>query len=335
VGKSSGVGAHVVLPNVRGDKVLWMCGGHHAHEANLFDSAGVQPSTKGEIEPCDLSVRAATQFDGRFVHLRMILKRLDDLIYNGMKESCTQLQGVSSRSDCMLACYQEGDRFQKHIDNTANDGRRLTCLVYLNNPDSSSSSSSSSVSSLANMGGALRLHQCGEDKQQTIDLLPKGGRLVMFWSDQIQHEVLEQLKNERIAITVWYFDFGERMRAVMKASSENKQDIGGGDVQESSSQREAQAFVEQLLEGSSEVKSDTKRLSILHRTAQALTPVALCILARVFFGKTVQATDGNGGGGGGGGGVTPETIRASLIGLELNQYLELRKQAREMHAGRK
>ncbi len=152
----------------------------------------------------------------------------------------------------------------------------------------------------------------------------------MFWSDQIQHEVLEQLKNERIAITVWYFDFGERMRAVMKASSENKQDIGGEDVQESSSQREAQAFVEQLLEGNN-TANDTKRLSTLHRTAQALTPVALCILARVFFGKTVQATDGNGGGGG----VTPETIRASLIGLELNQYLELRKQAREMHAGRK
>ena len=152
----------------------------------------------------------------------------------------------------------------------------------------------------------------------------------MFWSDQIQHEVLEQLKDERIAITVWYFDFGERMRAVMTASSENKQDIGGEDVQESSSQREAQAFVEQLLEGSSEL-SDTERLSTLHRTAQALTPVALCILARVFFGQTGQATDGNGGGGGG---VTPETIRASLIGLELNQYLELRKQAREMHAGK-
>ena len=28
--------------------------------------------------------------------------------------------------------YEDGARFQKHVDNTARDGRRLTVLVYLN-----------------------------------------------------------------------------------------------------------------------------------------------------------------------------------------------------------
>ncbi len=44
-----------------------------------------------------------------------------------------RLQNVQSRSDAMLAVYDgNGARFQKHIDNTARDGRRLTVLVYLN-----------------------------------------------------------------------------------------------------------------------------------------------------------------------------------------------------------
>ncbi len=41
--------------------------------------------------------------------------------------------GRCTRSDVMLAIYPGGGaRFAKHIDNTANDGRRLTLLCYLN-----------------------------------------------------------------------------------------------------------------------------------------------------------------------------------------------------------
>ena len=100
-----------------------------------------------------------------------------------------------------------GSTYPIHIDNPqgleANDTRKLTCILYLNpeyqaergdggelrlllrtnneekEPSGSSSSSSSSSSSEEEDGG--RWH---------VDLTPEGGRLVLFWSDEIPHEVL-------------------------------------------------------------------------------------------------------------------------------------------------
>ena len=319
VGKSSGVGAHVTLPKVRGDKVLWMCGGHGKkdQEANLFDSAGVQPKTTGEIEPCDPTVHAATSFDGRFVYLRTLLKRLDQLIYDGLKQTNHErLKGISSRSDCMLAQYKVGDRFQKHVDNTTQDGRKLTCLVYLNISNETS-------------GGHLRLHGCsGLDEGDVVSIQPLGGRLAMFWSDEVSHEVLEQLTGDRWAITCWYYDFGERMRAVMKAQDEN---VGvEEDVNSTDSQKEAQQFVLTLLDDNNPKQNDEERLLSLKRTATLLSLPSLCILGRVFFGRTVtmnkekEENDV----------LTPETIRRSLLSLDVKQYCELRAQARDMHSGK-
>lgn len=112
-----------------------------------------------------------------------------------------------------------GSRFARHIDNTTQDGRRLTMLVYLNpswSPD---------------MGGALRLtppkasvgaeeegkggeggasaggKRGGEGGEESggeggsaggsapggsadaIDIFPKAGRLALFYSATIPHEV--------------------------------------------------------------------------------------------------------------------------------------------------
>jgi Rps23 Pro-64 3,4-dihydroxylase Tpa1-like proline 4-hydroxylase len=47
----------------------------------------------------------------------------------------------------MIAKYSgDGARFQKHVDNTAEDGRRLTLLMYMN------------ADWKQEEGGALRLH---------------------------------------------------------------------------------------------------------------------------------------------------------------------------------
>ena len=44
-----------------------------------------------------------------------------------------RLKNVRARSDAMIGVYDgDGARFQRHIDNTARDGRRLTVLCYLN-----------------------------------------------------------------------------------------------------------------------------------------------------------------------------------------------------------
>ena len=50
--------------------------------------------------------------------------------------------------------------------------------------------------------------------------------------------------------------------------------------------------------------------------------------ARVFFGKVVNDGDGDGGEN-----VTATDIRSSLMNLTINQYMQLRKEAKEMHAG--
>lgn len=59
VGKGAGVGAEIERPDVRGDRVLWMCGGHQASNSNMFDSAGEQPQTRGEIEPCEPEIKGS------------------------------------------------------------------------------------------------------------------------------------------------------------------------------------------------------------------------------------------------------------------------------------
>ena len=77
---------------------------------------------------------------------------VDKLIMHELPKVVPDLANVAQggRSDAMCAIYPgQGTRFAKHIDNSANDGRRLTCLCYLNNgwtPE---------------MGGCLRLFSPG------------------------------------------------------------------------------------------------------------------------------------------------------------------------------
>ena len=103
----------------------------------------------------------------------------------------------------------EGARFARHIDNTTRDGRRLTVLAYLN------------PSWTPDQGGALRLFtkpkrkECdGTDiEMNAIDVFPLGGRLAMFYSADIQHEVRPTF-GMRHSITLWYYDKEERQAAV-------------------------------------------------------------------------------------------------------------------------
>ncbi|KAL3912130.1 MAG: hypothetical protein SGARI_001315, partial [Bacillariaceae sp.] len=88
-----------------------------------------------------------------------------------------------------------GSTYPLHIDNpeglASNDTRKLTCILYLN-PDYQVDRGD---------GGELRIllgnsdndkgNEDAEDAQlRTVDLTPEGGRLVLFWSDEIPHEVL-------------------------------------------------------------------------------------------------------------------------------------------------
>jgi hypothetical protein len=103
-----------------------------------------------------------------------------------------------------------GSVYPLHVDNTFgvkgspnDDTRKLTCIVYLN-PDYSDGD-----------GGELRLRL---NDNRVVDLDPCGGRLVMFWSDEIPHEVLpcapgndvDDETHDRYALTVWIPDLDVR-----------------------------------------------------------------------------------------------------------------------------
>lgn len=60
VGKEAGAGAQISVPSVRGDRVLWMCGGHQksAVAMQVGGSNHEGPKEAGKMAPCDGKVRA-------------------------------------------------------------------------------------------------------------------------------------------------------------------------------------------------------------------------------------------------------------------------------------
>jgi len=111
-----------------------------------------------------------------------------------------------------------GSVYPLHVDNTFgvkgslnDDTRKLTCIIYLN-PDYVKEES----------GGELRLLL---NDNQIIDLDPCGGRIVLFWSDEIPHEVLpcapshrkDDGTHDRYALTVWIPDLD--VRNIQRAGS--------------------------------------------------------------------------------------------------------------------
>ena len=126
---------------------------------------------------------------------------------------------------CQLACYQGNDHagYSRHLDQCKSPlqelgllewlrlsdyrSRSITTILYLNEPDRPTSA-----------GGALRCWvekkvadedrvDRGEQKDTTMfhepfDISPKGGTLVIFQSDRVEHEVLSSTQ-DRYALTNW------------------------------------------------------------------------------------------------------------------------------------
>lgn len=92
-----------------------------------------------------------------------------------------------------FARYPVGSFYKRHLDQfQAVPHRVVSIILYLND------------SWTQEDGGALRMYFHQEDGSELIeDVLPVGGRLVIFLSGEIPHEVLPTLK-ERISITGWF-----------------------------------------------------------------------------------------------------------------------------------
>ena len=170
----------------------------------MRDASGEQPKTRGAVEPCDRKIKnklahklasaggaakMSAQGVAKFGGLRRLLKAVDAFVFEHLKPRVRKLAHVVERSDAMLAVYPgQGTRFQRHIDNTAGDGRVLTVLVYLNEQWKQDD------------GGALRVFPAngrtpgagaapGEGARGVVDVMPECGRMAMFFADEVPHEV--------------------------------------------------------------------------------------------------------------------------------------------------
>ena len=91
-----------------------------------------------------------------------------------------------------FARYPIGSFYKRHVDQFhAVPHRIVTVILYLNESWTEAD------------GGQLRMYFPQKDGSERIeDVLPLGGRLVVFLSEEIPHEVLPT-KKERISITGW------------------------------------------------------------------------------------------------------------------------------------
>lgn len=263
VGKQADVGAHLSVPSVRGDKVLWMCGGH---KSAAPEGVSRTVRTVGEIEPCSLTVKATAPIR-KFLAMKELMNACDRVV-DELKLHVKKLEGIFERSDAMLAVYpSEGSRFARHIDNTTGDGRRLTLLVYLN------------PSWAVDQGGALRV---SSSSGRLVDVLPVAGRLAMFYSSEVPHEVMPSF-GHRHALTIWYYDTDERREALTRAREAGA--AASAAKSSIASQTEAKHFMAELvggdevgLDGGEPAAEDLRRLCV---RVKGLSDEALSIVSSI------------------------------------------------------
>lgn len=90
------------------------------------------------------------------------------------------------------AVYPEGTFYKRHLDTFQNDGRRkLSMVCYLNNEDWKPEN-----------GGELAIYTQENGEEKTINVYPFPGRVVIFESQELEHEV-KPVKVPRLSITGW------------------------------------------------------------------------------------------------------------------------------------
>lgn len=90
-----------------------------------------------------------------------------------------------------FALYKKGDFYKKHLDSFRGKANRMVTTVLYLNPDWQPDS-----------GGQLVIYN-EDSSQQLATISPKMGKMVVFMSEQIPHEVLIT-HNPRISVTGWF-----------------------------------------------------------------------------------------------------------------------------------
>jgi SM-20-related protein len=149
-----------------------------------FSAAGTGASHTRD--PTVRSDRTAWESDlsGRFVGLR---ERFAEVRAELNSAAWMGLAGFTIQ----LAVFDPGGHYQSHRDALRGDAaRRITAILYLNRKWSAAD------------GGCLRVHTSDTPR----DIEPRGGRLVVFLSDRVLHEVRPS-RVVRQAATAWFHGY--------------------------------------------------------------------------------------------------------------------------------
>ena len=96
-----------------------------------------------------------------------------------------------------FAVYPPGHFYRAHVDQFADSRtRQISTVLYLNETWSQQD------------GGQLRLYRKDKDPASAVDIYPSGGTLVVFFSEQVWHEVLPA-QRERLSLTGWFRTRGD------------------------------------------------------------------------------------------------------------------------------
>jgi len=119
----------------------------------------------------------------------LFFNKINDLI-KYLNRTC--FMGILQK-EFHYAVYPKGTFYKRHIDTFQNDDRRkLSFVCYLNDENWQ-----------AENGGELVLY-LDEDNQETAKtIFPITGRVVIFESQIIEHEVKPILQDQRLSITGW------------------------------------------------------------------------------------------------------------------------------------
>lgn len=119
------------------------------------------------------------------LHEEVYRKKLWRFIDYLNKTCFTAIKSVESH----YAHYEVGGFYKKHIDQFKSEkGRKFSIVLYLNEDWKQED------------GGMLSIYP---QKSEQKDILPLGGRLVFFRSDEMEHEVHPSSTRERYSIACW------------------------------------------------------------------------------------------------------------------------------------
>ena len=116
--------------------------------------------------------------DSYLKHMEALRQTLNRELFLGLEEY-----------ESHFALYAPGAFYRAHLDRFRDDDKRTVSVVLYLNDDW-----------LPEHGGALRLHP---DGGSSVDIAPEAGRMAMFLSGEMLHEVLPTAR-ERLSIAGWF-----------------------------------------------------------------------------------------------------------------------------------